>query len=238
MSSSRPVCTFSKCNEPITQRLFKCNTCEYFNTCEAICEGCATFCHQGHELVDCGWAYGICACGRGTKACHCFLMHPVDGDSEMPEPNQPRQCQWITYGDEFISDPFIRCRTCNMPRGRNNRCMCMACAHLCHHDHEHYDFFPAGTGNFQCDCPVYDQYNCRLKGYEGPPHPLICERFTHHPDQRKRDDIQWCRTCNYAVCTACARKCHEGHDLAPGDYDVCACAAGKCYFVKNKEPAA
>ena len=235
--NQRPVCTFDATNgEPITQHMYRCLTCNFSET-ETICESCAKFCHQAHELEDLGAIYGICHCGNGCIHCHCFLRHPVPFDEEF-EPNESRQCTFYHTGPNMIGTNVNTCKTCGLEKGK---LCCDACARLCHRGHK------VSFGSFSpfayCDCGDLSQNNkCLIKpDCDHPPPPPICT-YNIGKEKPLRQAAYECQTCNIkGICKACAEICHKGHKLKKIPLGAFSCQCGsnplKCILMQSQPPA-
>ena len=236
-SSERPVCTFGTLNgEPVTQHMYRCVTCHFSET-ETICEGCAKFCHQGHELVDLGIIYGICHCGNGCIHCHCFLMHPVPGDEEF-EPDESRQCEFNRTGPNFKGCYQNFCYTCGL---HDNRICCTPCIRLCHRGHDVK--FDAYSPFAYCDCGDFSQnHHCLIKpDCDAPPPPPVCT-FNIGKKKPLKQAGYVCDTCNIkGICKACAQVCHKGHKVRKIQLGAFSCHCGsnhfKCILMQNQPPA-
>lgn len=227
--SARPVCSTATFGDsPVTLKYYKCATCRKMRTNEIVCEGCARFCHAGHDLACLGYGYGVCSCGNGSAGCHCYLRNPVPGD-EAPVLAEGRQCRTTMTGTVYVTGDYVFCRTCRM----EDLCACVPCMTICHAGHEESG---RDNGPFYCDCPMIDRYHCRIKPYSGQVRTVYCtrffgENFPEHPVVR-------CKTCRVDVCPSCWQKCHSGHDMGDEGTGRCCCPETVCVDVKNREPAA
>lgn len=240
---ARPECTIKKFGEiPITQKLYYCKTCK-MSPVETVCEECAKFCHQAHDLTCIGYKLGYCHCGYGCSRCHCFLQNPVDGDTEIP-PTKSRQCDFRESGTRHHSMDMFKCEQCNIT---GSRLACYACHHMCHHGHR--GSAPNGhSSSAYCDCGDPSQnFPCKLLPplEIKPPIPL-CTYSVTGKDFASQISYN-CTTCNLGpnvtLCESCAKICHAGHDLVQTSYDRCYCDCGaggtpcKCKIMEDIEPA-
>ena len=243
MEGKRPICSFKQMGGvPFTQHMYRCNTCHFSET-ETICEGCVKFCHQSHELVDMGYIYGICHCGNGCYHCHCFLMHPVNGDEDIP-PNKSRQCTYCSTGPHFRLTSYYSCSDCNIARS-NNKIACEACAKLCHKSHHGVvDEFISLSGYCDCGDPT-QHYQCKIQppiDYPNP--PPICT-YNISKDTPIPQFSYICKTCGIeedrAFCQACAKVCHKGHDIQQVFLPESICHCGQnplqCKLMQSQNPA-
>jgi len=125
-------------------------------------------------------------------------------------------CSILTYEKAYIYAHFYRCKTCSLV---GNYCICENCIKVCHAGHEVID---CGFLTGFCDC-----------GYHLGPFPCLC--CTPHSTDPictrvgKVSDIEQfmyeCKTCGIYVCSSCASKCHNTHNLIPYGVkkDTCKC---------------
>ena len=236
---TRPQCTVSEiCRDmPMTQHLYRCKSCGFtiFETC---CEACAKFCHSGHELEDLGYVYGICSCGRGCKKCHCFLEHPVEGDTDIPD-GKERQCTFRRTGTEPQAMDICNCYTCHM----TDTCvLCVPCSVMCHKGHSLSRSWHSASAFCDCGDPGNPICRCKLDPpSEIPPPVYVCSNFLTANKSYKQKRFK-CRTCDLSyLCENCALKCHAGHDVVimNTSYDFeCNCSSKRCLILEEKEPAA
>lgn len=237
----RPICTISKLKQPFTQKLYVCNTCN-FDATEAICEGCALFCHSGHNTTLLGYVYGYCACGYGSKACHCFLQNRVIGDEDF-EPNENRQCTFTTTGTHYIAQDICICRTCNMS---GNLCLCIPCSKMCHKNHQLTHHHHANES--YCDCQQAEGLNCLISPPDTIPHSIpLCSFLLTKETFRLHNEMYSCTTCGMTegqcICKSCAEVCHKGHHivLMRETTGYCDCGSGAlqnpCVLMNSIEPA-
>jgi hypothetical protein len=173
---NRPQCTIKLLGKiPQYQKLFMCNTC-HMTEKETICEFCASFCHQSHQLVEAGHSFGYCVCGYGTSKCHCFLENPVEGDYEI-EPNESRQCTFRDSRRTYIHQIGFHCYPCGLT---GNLLSCIPCSKMCHcgHHQSHPINFDGTFGGAFCDCgdPAVNVH-CLLDPPELIPYPLEMSFF-------------------------------------------------------------
>jgi len=243
MQTDRPQCTISKFGKTlITQKLFRCNSCHFSET-ETMCEECAKFCHQGHDIVDLGYHTGYCMCGYGCSKCHCFLEHPVPGDLTVPV-NESRQCMYRSSGSNYVEMDMYNCESCGI---RGGQLTCHACSLMCHR--EHRASFNR-RGNAYCDCgDPSSRYHCLLDPPNPPPTPIPwCTFLLSGSGKYLKQKNYRCITCgmtgNVTLCESCAKTCHEGHQLEETGYATCYCDCGagttntKCKIIDALEPAA
>ena len=234
----RPKCTMQISRDiPITQHLYRCQTCRFsfFETC---CEQCAKFCHSGHRLVDLGYVYGICSCGRGCSKCHCFCEHPVAGDTDIPE-GKERQCTFRRTGTSYQAMDLCHCDTCHMV---GSCVMCVPCSIMCHRGHEVSEPYHS-TGAY-CDCgdPNNDICHCLLDPPTDIPPPVpICGNSLNANVKVNQKQFK-CVTCGIQfLCESCANKCHQGHNVVKitddGNFS-CQCQNKRCLILEEQEPAA
>ena len=241
----RPICTIRSCGKvPVTQHLFRCKTCR-MEEYETICENCAKFCHNEHDLDDLGYKVGYCWCGYGCNRCHCFLENPVEGDMTLP-PGVPRQCNFRETLTHHTSMEMYQCNQCGLT---GSRLACVTCYHLCHHGHGAYH--KGHSSSAYCDCGDPSQnYPCKIKPPENPPPPIPCCTFnlTGSKSYIKQKSYK-CLTCkndensNITICPSCAKICHAGHQLEETSYSsyYCDCGCGSlpvpCKLQAELEPA-
>lgn len=73
-----PHCTYSTTGDKFTvQKLYVCRTCN-FDSNQCICEGCAKFCHEGHDVVFASECEGFCDCGSGLLPTKCKIMESIE----------------------------------------------------------------------------------------------------------------------------------------------------------------
>lgn len=235
--SSRPKCSLEKFGKkPMTQHLYQCLTCK-FRDDEVICESCAHFCHQAHILVDLGYIYGYCSCGYGSTHCHCFLIHPVPGDDQIPDDHY-RQCNFLQTGSNFVPGLEYHCDQCRMV---NSACMCYACMAMCHRGH--HGCGQEHSGNYYCDCGDPNcavDYHCKIrpKSYVEPP-LHYCHKSLHSSQYKNPKPSSKCTTCGIFVCQECRQMCHKNHQFSSETSRECQCGNGcECVLEMQREPAA
>ena len=242
--SERPECTIKTFGPNIiSQRLFRCVTCK-FSAIETMCENCAKFCHQGHEVIDLGFHIGYCMCGYGFSKSHCFLENPVPGDLDIP-PNESRQCNFLHSGPNYIRMDTYHCTTCNITGGNVT---CSACSKLCHKGHS--TSFSRNSSSAYCDCgDPSTNFRCLISPPINPKPPLNwCSFFLSGSTSYLEQKCYRCITCgmtgNITLCENCSKYCHAGHEMELLHYSTCYCDCGAgtttppCKIMSELEPAA
>ena len=243
MTENRPECSIKTFNgQLISQRLFKCNTCK-FEDCQTMCESCAKFCHQNHEIIDLGFHIGYCMCGYGFSRSYCFLQNPIPGDLEIPK-NESRQCNFLKTGRRYERMEMFHCRTCGIS---GSNLTCKTCSKLCHKDH---DVYFHRVGDAFCDCgDPSSRHNCLISPPNNPPSPLNWCTYLLTSNNFLRQKSFRCLTCGMSeedtICSSCANYCHNGHNLVEHVYDECYCDCGagtisnfKCKILNEIDPSA
>ena len=189
-----------------------------------ICEYCAFFCHNEHEVGYGGTGSFVCDCP------HCQLQSPkdelvVDEETTIPclSGHIPFRCTLQETKNKFYIQHVYKCLTCK--QGENEG-VCAVCAKVCHSGHELEDrginpfFCDCGSGSikgFQCRCndPSYNPENDNQTISLPFQIPFRCTHlFTNEKAYNQRGF--YCKTCGIEkepICEVCATKCHKGHDL-------------------------
>lgn len=224
-------CTFVSTGQNCqAQHYWQCKTCGLVNG-KGVCDSCAIACHTGHELIDAGTALFYCDCGsgEGPHVCKCILPVMV----KKPEPGvQAAQCTFAQSGKEMICQHHWHCKTCKLDGSKG---ICDSCAKICHAGHSLVD---SGTSNFYCDCGHGEgPCPCRCLVPTPIPQPQAGElaqcSFSHTGKNMENQHIWRCKTCrliyNRGVCDACAKICHQGHELEDGGSHpfYCDCGSGE-----------
>ena len=241
-TKTRPICTIQSCGPvPVTQHLYRCKTC-HFQPWETMCESCAKFCHNTHQLEDLGYKLGYCWCGYGCNRCHCFCQNPVEGDLTLPD-NVPRQCNFRNTGTRHTSMDMYHCNQCHLT---GSLLACVSCYHLCHKGHG--ASYSGHSSSAYCDCGDPNQhYRCKLGPPSNPPKPIPVCTFNVSGKNYIQQKSYRCLTCgmhgNVTICQACADVCHAGHELEVTEYSssFCDCGCGStsttCKLQEKIEPA-
>lgn len=190
---------------PHTQELFICNDCLRLGPCRPVCRKCAEFCHSDHEVRSCGYKYGVCACGVGSRWCHCFLMEPLEGDTDFGSGS--KQCQFSMSGPNFHEMFITGCNDCNMRAGE---CMCIPCSKFCHHGHDITG--PRASTTAYCDCgDPRCRFTCILTHSDRPAQRMYCSNCVSDDPVEQLSFM--CEDCHLQVCEACKTNCHRGHNI-------------------------
>lgn len=206
----KELCEYSQTGRCFRQTdKWECKTCGLFGDM-GICGVCARHCHNGHDIIHVGAEDGFyCDCASISRvnsnlnACRCC-------------PHESSLCSKFNLGKPGYQRRYS-CQTCGISN------LCENCAIYCHTNHDKTSFksstFLCACSDSNCKClPSFRTDRCTFL-YSGP-NPFLQSMYL-------------CITCGAtspekAICEACSKKCHSGHNLVQCGYSSSFCHCDEC----------
>ena len=203
MNTPENKCTLQENGiKPIKQKLFECMTCGLEGKLH-VCEKCALVCHAGHDVKEIGELVGTCDCCSPYPIQQC---HGCCGEC-----NKEQQCHGC-------------CGECNKEQ------QCHGCCGECNQEHQCHgccrDYNEEEEeSDCCCGCNRFKEIPRCILSIKIEPKEYKCSKY----ENKSKQNIYKCLTCNADICESCSYFCHKLHDVQfKGEFDDFKCSCNNC----------